>query len=429
MDLTHNNLTNWQKKVLNSLLDRYEGSKSYEGTNKVTQNFTVDPVRIFPTYRDNGESVEKVDRFVEEMGDLASKGLVSLSWANGEILKIEANREHFSSYYELLGRKTKNQIREEERSFFAGWQEKADPSTALFRLCAQQIDRIDAGRKPLYTIEEAEPILRALQFIENNQSDILERELSIAVYGDTKLFEQKYRARVCRILKEFKSDNAEDSCLEDPREKEIAFLERHRIYANPGYVYVSGNAVVIFRDGRRMELCAGVPAALSDEAVQRVKTVELQSRIVMTVENLTSFNRLRNDKVFFLYLAGYHNTLKKKFLSLLSRCGSDGREGSLSAMSMRWLHFGDIDPDGFLILEHLRRETGLPFEPFRMGIPELKRYGQYTKKLEENDRVKAEHLIQHGIYAEVLQYMLHNDCKLEQEIISWLDSGDIYRDH
>ena len=84
----------------------------------------------------------------------------------------------------------------------------------------------------------------------------------------------------------------------------------------------------------------------------------------------------------------------------------------------KWFHFGDIDPDGFYILEHLIRGTGIQFTPLFMGIKELKKYGDYCKKLTDNDCVKAGNLMLDGRYTEILQYMLKYNCKLEQEIVS-----------
>jgi hypothetical protein len=43
--------------------------------------------------------------------------------------------------------------------------------------------------------------------------------------------------------------------------------------------------------------------------------------------------------------------------------------------------------------------------------------------LEKNDRIKAQNLIKQGKYAEVLSYMLDQDRKLEQEIVSLKNKG------
>ena len=57
--------------------------------------------------------------------------------------------------------------------------------------------------------------------------------------------------------------------------------------------------------------------------------------------------------------------------------------------------------------------------PLHMGVSELETYSGYGRELSEPDKVKARNLLQQGFYAEIMQYMLEHDCKLEQEIISY----------
>ena len=51
-----------------------------------------------------------------------------------------------------------------------------------------------------------------------------------------------------------------------------------------------------------------------------------------------------------------------------------------------------------------------------MNIGTIKKYKDYTKKLTENDRIRLKNLLG-GEFDEVINYMLENDCKLEQEAI------------
>ena len=67
-----------------------------------------------------------------------------------------------------------------------------------------------------------------------------------------------------------------------------------------------------------------------------------------------------------------------------------------------YLHFGDIDPDGFLILEHLNQNCGIEANPVYMGIEELEKYNSYVKQLTDNDRKKTEKLISQGKHINVL---------------------------
>lgn len=48
--------------------------------------------------------------------------------------------------------------------------------------------------------------------------------------------------------------------------------------------------------------------------------------------------------------------------------------------------------------------------------------------LEENDLKKAKTLIEKGNFAEIMNYMLEKNQKLEQEIISWNEMWGIYAD-
>lgn len=136
----------------------------------------------------------------------------------------------------------------------------------------------------------------------------------------------------------------------------------------------------------------------------------MKSKNVVTVENLTSYNRISNQESTFIYLSGYHNTVKQRLLKMISECN----EG------IAWYHFGDTDPDGYYILKNLIDKTGIHFNPLYMSVNELQQYRKYCKPLEKNDIVKAKSLIKLHFFDDVMDFMLENNCKLEQEIISWL---------
>ena len=50
------------------------------------------------------------------------------------------------------------------------------------------------------------------------------------------------------------------------------------------------------------------------------------------------------------------------------------------------------------------------------------------KILEENDLKKAKTVIEKGNFAEIMNYMLEKNQKLEQKIISWNEMWGIYAD-
>ena len=78
---------------------------------------------------------------------------------------------------------------------------------------------------------------------------------------------------------------------------------------------------------------------------------------------------------------------------------------------------GDIDAGGFYILLHLRRKTGVPFQPYKMDISTLKDNLLYTKKLTDNDRTRLGNLLD-SEFKDTISFMLENNCKLEQEALN-----------
>lgn len=236
----------------------------------------------------------------------------------------------------------------------------------------------------------------------------MKRELSIELFSDSKMFEKEYKTKVCSLLDKHGTYENSAECDSVSMRREL-ILAAHNVVKNPSYFYFKGSGLISFKNGTRIELSAEYPVALRSDSVGSVSEIKVNDPNVMTVENLTSFNRIALPEYFYLFLSGYNNSCKAVFL----------RKMFESNKGRNWFHFGDIDPDGFYILMALRRSSGIEFEPFCMGIPELKRFGDFCKPLEANDITKAEQLIRSDLFSDTVRYMLDNNHKLEQEIISW----------
>jgi hypothetical protein len=87
---------------------------------------------------------------------------------------------------------------------------------------------------------------------------------------------------------------------------------------------------------------------------------------------------------------------------------------------VEYLHFGDIDEGGFWIHYKLCEITGVEFKMFCMSKNEftMKQYEHCLYPLTDNDIVRLQELKEVELYADTIQYMLQNNVKLEQEIIS-----------
>ena len=394
-----------QEKLLNALLDRYERSKTHEGNNLVSQNFAIDPIVIWSEYVSDFADVEQVKDFETEMRYLESIGLITIREKDGAIVKLVACSEKLTDYYDLLQRKRKKDVIQEQIAFFKKWGKTGKALITSF--CNEQLERISTGKKPIYTVEVCEKILQILDFVLENKEELLERELSILLLADSKVFEEKYRNKICKIFSTYMDFSEKLAGIDDAREQEKVILEEFNIYTNPSYVYLKGNITLCLEAEKKIQIDSA-PMALSSSLIKKIMSISVEGENIVTVENLTSFHRVNDENCVYIYLAGYHNSEKQE---LLRRIDQENPRKN-------WYHFGDIDPDGFYILEHLRKGTRIDFTPLHMNVSEMKKYAQYYKELSDKDKVKAENLISRGLYVEVLQYMLDNNCKLEQEIRS-----------
>ena len=397
-----------QRILLEKLLDKYENSKSYEDKNLIKQRFSVRPEDICDAYRDSFADVNRISDFEQDVQALEREGLVRILSKNGEIQKIVAEEERIAEYYPMLGRTEKKELISREMSLYQNFLGGGE-NILLDHFCMEQIRRLEKGKRPEVSKEKAENLLLLIQFILNNQEEFLERELSIRFFGDTKLFEKSYRATVCKIMEKYGDYQDRLFGVSDSREKELILLGEHNIHANPTYVYVRGNGEFLLKNGTVLRLTPENSIAFSAETIKNMDKILINNEKVMTIENLASFHRIHDQDTFYIFLSGYHNTLKQCFITRLAQ----------ENPKLRWYHFGDLDPDGYYILEHLKSGTGIDFEPFHMGVDDLIKFREYGKSLNEIDRKKVDTLMNSGLYCKELSYMLKEDIKLEQEIIAW----------
>ncbi len=409
-------LSDYQNKILEKLLDKYERSKqTYDSTEKL-RAIMIKPADIYKDYDSDYSDIDEQSEFETDISELVNEEYITIRRKEKIISRIVLNVDLLDKIYTLMKREPRKLAIQNEINLYKEWIGKNE---LISRYCTHQIELLESGKTAKYKIKVAENLLRLLEFVLSNRQMILERELSIAVFGDTKIFEKEYRNKLLYVLKTYGNYNdliseieeEKDNEKEEREEIEHSILEELNIYSNPKYVYFKGCAEITFEDGNSYKLSSDIPIALPMDKLNTIKSFVISDSAIMTVENLASYNRMYEKDCFVIYLAGYHNIAKQSLIKLIAS-QNDIKE---------WYHFGDIDPDGFLILENLKKKTGINFKPVYMSINELKKYEKYTKKLEDNDTTKAQGLINKGLYVDIMEYMLKNNVKLEQEIVSWMN--------
>ena len=411
-----------QKTTLSKLIDKYEGSATYKGTNKVRQSFSINVEKAFPRYQDDSD-YEFYVSFNDEIRELSDLDWVKKSEKHKRISRIILNSDAIPEIYKALGRCPRKDLQSGMLCFFEEMERQIknrpenvpkdqydELSRAYLGYIRDQRERITENKSVSYyngDMSEYRDIWRVLLSLFNVEGEVFVRDLSIRLFRDSKRLEKL-------------TDKAEGILFEygDYPEKHH-ILEEYGIIRIPAHVCVKGNIELYFeRDRISLQNMTG-DIGLSERVLAGISDIIIYGRRIVTIENLTSFYKYDCGKEdVAIYLAGYHNRQKRDFLKLIY--------GKYPALE--YYHFGDIDAGGFYIYEHLRRKTGIPFKTMKMDKEVLLKYREYTKKLTANDKKRIGNLIEYyrnmpvsdsdiSGNLDTLNVMLKEDMKLEQEAV------------
>lgn len=386
--------TNYEKVILNTLLDKYEKSKSFTGDNKVNQKFTLRTSTLFPAYMDHSNF--ELFQSVNEAIDILTRNeliIAKLTSAN-RYETITLNLNNLEKVYPYINRVPKHHINQAVLTLLHHFKDKNEILHLYFQ---DQNERIETNKPIKFfnnDLEELKNILIAVDELLKVESETFLRDFSVKIFKDSKRF-QSISDKVVNLIYEYGNFPNKDNILGELN-----------IIKNPTYVNFKGNATLTIKDQEINLSGFSSDIAISSSMLQDITQIHITSKAVITIENLTSFHTFPATDLFAIYLGGYHNSIRREFIKKIYTQNP----------SITFHHFGDIDAGGFYIMEHLKHQTGIDFQPYKMDINTLKQYSSYTKKLTSNDRKRLLKL-KDSPYREVIHYMLENNCKLEQEAI------------
>ena len=264
------------------------------------QKFAIKPIDVFSKYTSDFVDVEEKDDFNQSVYMLQREGLVTYTQKYDDVEKIYAVNTCFELYYRLTGQSSLRQKQTEEIQLYTSYLGKHKIIDAF---CELELQKIEAMKSPLYDIDVAKNLLIILEFALTNTEDLLEREFSQKTLHNTKAFvQQNYNKRLCKVMRECGEIDGDD--------EEI--LEELHILKTPQYVYFKGHFSILFKNGKTIDYPNSF--ALSNETLKDIEFISIQDKKVVTIENLTSFYRFNDNNAFAIFLSGYHNTIREKFL-------------------------------------------------------------------------------------------------------------------
>ena len=392
-------MNNYKNEILNEFIDRYEKSSYYKGKSEKPRKISIVLHKRFPEY---GHSFhyEETNELENIVFQLKEHGFVEFSkksvLGNRELILNQEKNSIEQIYKELKRVPVKEKIADYV-NLLASYQEESFIKDFVDELKQRTLHQQSLlPYLKVYDENDLENVMKILKGMICQKEEISFRKFSEKVLGDTKKLE-KYKNKIYHIIKDFYDDSIEN--VDDA-------FELFYIRKNPAYVYLKGNAILQVNeqiiDLNEMNHYFVLPSI----CIKDLKIKNIKANQVMTIENLTSFHDVSLKDTFYIFTNGFHNHAIEAFLKCLY---------DFLGESVNYFHFGDIDAGGFHIYESLRKKTQIPFQTYKMNIEMLKRYKDYTKPLTQNDCKRL--LSFKESQTEVIEYMLKNNVKLEQEII------------
>lgn len=207
-------LSDYQNKILEKLLDKYERSKqNYDSTEKL-RAIMIKPTDIYKDYDSDYSDIDEQSEFETDISELVNEEYITIRRKEKIISRIVLNVDSLDKIYTLMKREPRKLAIQNEINLYKEWIGKNELISCY---CTHQIELLKNSKTAKYKIKVAENLLRLLEFVLSNRQMILERELSIAVFGDTKIFEKEYRNKLLYVLKTYGNYNDLISEIEEER--------------------------------------------------------------------------------------------------------------------------------------------------------------------------------------------------------------------
>jgi len=404
------------QKILNVLIDKYEGSSFFKDdkvpTRKIMLRFYDNGKNDFPDYDvENSEQRIVINQIVEEM---SVKQLVFFDWMKGQenhfVSKVWLNFPNIAAAYQFCGRKPKNDIVDKVCDEITIAKENVKSLWAKNFL--QDVHDNITRKRSLVSIlpsddKERTYLLKSiLEIDKNDRNDFTERVFSLKTLGDSKIFEKIVKNRLLRILRKYLDNDIDVS--------DADLLKQIGIVRYPEQFEFCGNVAISFDSGivDFSHLPSGstvfstdlpLGSLIIDSSVETVLTIENRANYIDYVKNT------RKPSELIIYHGGQYSPRKRTFFKEVEKA---------MPFNCKWYHWGDIDYGGFVMLSRLRREISPAIDSYRMGFDELQRYITFTQTINSSYADKLKKLGTHSELADChdcIDFMINNMVRLEQE--------------
>ena len=240
----------------------------------------------------------------------------------------------------------------------------------------------------------------AAEYLDEVDSPLTPRELSLLVTGDTKKLDRVGLKRVAQTLRRRGSSASRSN---------VGALEEAGVVADLKTICVKGPVVLITQKGAVDASILPNGISMFDADLANIDRAYVRACRIVTVENLDAYRRCNDDDVY-IYTQGSVSPRHRALLRMIHEQNPE----------VEFAHFGDIDYAGLKAHRVIEDTLGCEVGLFHMGIAELANpaYRKAIQPLTSKDRDLLAQLLEYERYRGLVSYMLERNVKLEQEIVA-----------
>ena len=434
----------YQKEILNILLDKYESSKAFR-TGESSRRIMVhlSKVKVLKRAYENVDSKELLH---DALRDLKEGGLLDYSWEKYEEgnlvdeIWLNPDLSMLRESCRIAGRVPLSDFLSDLLSDIDSLLERfsrtsvsPDSQDLLQFLQGQKQTIKEKMRVPRYFFSDDrkknQDLLRFLQEMLENDGEEMERVVSTRLYGDSKYYERELKSKVLSILRSIAKENG------DEETDDADLLLQRGIGRWPEVLEFRGSVKILLRDdlssgadGLKAETGKDAEwvdysaqkygAYINSESVCAAAAAETgQLSRMLTIENKANYiwyiQTHHDPRELILYHGGCYSPMKGKWIRMLAEAVRKTSPGT------EFFHWSDIDVGGFRIFTRLKNNLIPELKPLKMDLRTLKQFETQTAEIEtDHYRGILRKMLddpEYKIFYETIQYMLEKNIRLEQE--------------
>ena len=399
-------IPDYKSKILSKLIEKYNKRDLKYSGKEINREISVKPKDFYRLYGTPDADASEEKRINDAVDSLIQQGFVDAKRVkfSDDITKIVINldaldviNQYLADNYQIIPRDTKV-------SDALALVNEYEGRGILTDYYCEKLEKQVTSKITDIDLDKVKKVFSILDFIQANETDYYVREVSMLVFGSSKIFEENpFYDNVCTLIREATGKNRDESTPNDD------ILKDFHIQNIDQEILIKGDVTISF-SGYSLAVGNFVNGvAFPSSEIGRIDSIDVATNKLLTIENKTAFYRFDNVEYVVMYLGGYANRYQTELIKKIH--GYDPK--------VEFFHFGDIDMGGLFIHQHLCNSTGIHFEMLHMGIEELDapENRNCLQCLTEADRERSGSLLEIPEYRDIVTLMLEKNIKLEQEII------------